>query len=75
MDDLFLVNLQVSLNDLVYEVAGLGLGEFLRDFLVEVTRAQLCDDVCVVFSCVYLVEFQYMGHVLNLLEDLNLGLK
>lgn len=36
MDDLFLVDLKVALKDLVHEVAGLGLGQFLGDFLVEV---------------------------------------
>jgi hypothetical protein len=55
MYDLLLVNLQVSLNDLVHEAKHLLFSRLGLDFFVEITWTQLGDYVRVIFGRVNLM--------------------
>jgi hypothetical protein len=71
MYNLLLINLQISLDDLVHEMQTLVLCHFDFDFFIQVALAELGDYVSVVFGGINFVECQDIGDILEFFEYLN----
>lgn len=73
MNYLLLVNLHISLYNLVHEVQNLFFPHFVLYSFVQIAATKLRDYVCVVFSGIDLMKSQDIRDFLELFEDLNLG--
>lgn len=72
MNNLLLVNLQVSLNDLIHHFKHLLFTRLSLNLLVEVTGAELSDDVSVIFGGVNFMQCENIGYTLDFFKDFDL---
>ena len=72
MNNLLLINLQVSLNDLIHEMQDFIFVGFVFYLLIEIATTKFCNDVSVIFGSVNLMQCEYIGHSLELFKDIDL---
>lgn len=75
MDDVFGLELQVSLDYMLHVEHSLGMGQTLFDDLAEIRAAKFCDDVGVISCGEDVTQAQDITAVPKFLQDLNLAVE
>ena len=75
MDNFFLVNLQISLDDLIHEMKNLIVCWLVFNLFVQVTTTKFRNDVCVIFCCINLVKCEHVGDRFKFFKDVDLRLE
>jgi len=71
VDDLLLIELKISLDNLIHAFENIILCHFLFYFFVEITGAKLSNDVSVIFCRINLVKCKNIRNRFKFFENLN----
>lgn len=73
MDELFFIDIGISIDKLRHIMEGLGLCQFFLNFATEISFAEFGDNICVILGGVNFMEMENVGNIPQRFEDLDLG--